>query len=216
MAAQINIAMHNGGVTVTGMSPASNPTTQGSVVNTSTDTWNNVANNGGAGTTFSGLALSLTDGSASGATLSANSGFTNFNNIAWASNNKDWVMMEGWYGFVGSEHLTLSNLPAADANGYTVTIYGDVAQNRTMNYSINGGTAMTITDTGGYAGTFNAENSVTFANITGTTTLAITGNASGSRSAINGLTVQYTPVPEPSSTALLGLGGLALILRRRK
>ena len=25
-----------------------------------------------------------------------------------------------------------------------------------------------------------------------------------------------TPVPEPSTTALLGLGGLALILRRRK
>ncbi len=29
-------------------------------------------------------------------------------------------------------------------------------------------------------------------------------------------TVAVTPVPEPSSTALLGLGGLALILRRRK
>jgi len=28
--------------------------------------------------------------------------------------------------------------------------------------------------------------------------------------------VTFTPVPEPSSTALLGLGGLALILRRRK
>ncbi len=30
------------------------------------------------------------------------------------------------------------------------------------------------------------------------------------------LTVVYTPVPEPSSVALLGLGGIALILRRRK
>ena len=30
------------------------------------------------------------------------------------------------------------------------------------------------------------------------------------------LSFDYTPVPEPSSTALLGLGGLALILRRRK
>ena len=27
---------------------------------------------------------------------------------------------------------------------------------------------------------------------------------------------EFTPIPEPSSTALLGLGGLALILRRRK
>lgn len=30
------------------------------------------------------------------------------------------------------------------------------------------------------------------------------------------VTFDVTPVPEPSSTALLGLGGLALILRRRK
>lgn len=30
------------------------------------------------------------------------------------------------------------------------------------------------------------------------------------------LTIDYTPVPEPSSTALLGLGGLALMLRRRR
>ena len=35
----------------------------------------------------------------------------------------------------------------------------------------------------------------------------------------DGQTIQsftFNPVPEPSSTALLGLGGLALILRRRK
>ena len=32
----------------------------------------------------------------------------------------------------------------------------------------------------------------------------------------NNLSTVLTPVPEPSSTALLGLGGLALILRRRK
>ncbi|WP_435895138.1 PEP-CTERM sorting domain-containing protein [Oceaniferula spumae] len=33
---------------------------------------------------------------------------------------------------------------------------------------------------------------------------------------IAGLVVAAVPIPEPSSTALLGLGGLALILRRRK
>lgn len=33
---------------------------------------------------------------------------------------------------------------------------------------------------------------------------------------INGLQLRTIPVPEPSSAALLGLGGLALILRRRK
>ncbi|NWK55067.1 PEP-CTERM sorting domain-containing protein [Verrucomicrobiaceae bacterium N1E253] len=33
---------------------------------------------------------------------------------------------------------------------------------------------------------------------------------------IDNIAVSYTAVPEPSSTALLGLGGIALILRRRK
>lgn len=33
---------------------------------------------------------------------------------------------------------------------------------------------------------------------------------------LNGYILSTTPAPEPSSTALLGLGGLALILRRRK
>jgi hypothetical protein len=33
---------------------------------------------------------------------------------------------------------------------------------------------------------------------------------------LNAVSVRTTLVPEPSSTALLGLGGLALILRRRK
>ena len=35
-------------------------------------------------------------------------------------------------------------------------------------------------------------------------------------SRVGGFTVAATPVPEPSSTALLGLGALALVLRRRK
>jgi len=41
-----------------------------------------------------------------------------------------------------------------------------------------------------------------------------TGNGGTGRSSINALEISV--VPEPSTTALLGLGGLALILRRRK
>lgn len=43
-------------------------------------------------------------------------------------------------------------------------------------------------------------------------------NGGGSASVIDNIIVNGTvvPIPEPSSTALLGLGGLALILRRRK
>ncbi len=41
------------------------------------------------------------------------------------------------------------------------------------------------------------------------------GSGNGSSFDLMSVT-DFTPVPEPSSTALLGLGGLALILRRRK
>ncbi len=45
------------------------------------------------------------------------------------------------------------------------------------------------------------------------------GNASGQMAIIADsleVTYIYTAVPEPSSTALLGIGGLALMLRRRR
>ena len=51
-------------------------------------------------------------------------------------------------------------------------------------------------------------------NVVTPTTVIISGNNGNAGSAA---TVAFSAVtPEPSSTALLGLGGLALILRRRK
>ncbi|MGB0993369.1 MAG: PEP-CTERM sorting domain-containing protein [Akkermansiaceae bacterium] len=44
----------------------------------------------------------------------------------------------------------------------------------------------------------------------------ITGTATGTGNEGNWAALTIESVPEPSSTALLGLGGLALILRRRK
>ena len=44
--------------------------------------------------------------------------------------------------------------------------------------------------------------------------LKITGSGAGA--GIDNVSLEFNPVPEPSTTALLGLGGLALILRRRK
>ena len=46
--------------------------------------------------------------------------------------------------------------------------------------------------------------------------LALQVTSVGSFGGVDSVVVDVTPVPEPSSTALLGLGGLALILRRRK
>ena len=59
-------------------------------------------------------------------------------------------------------------------------------------------------------------------NLTGVTAVALKinqGKLDGYNQHTSGLSevaFQVQPVPEPSSTALLGLGGLALILRRRK
>ncbi len=51
----------------------------------------------------------------------------------------------------------------------------------------------------------------------GTGTLSFTFSSAGNNATLNALSIaDGAPIPEPSSTALLGLGGLALILRRRK
>ncbi len=60
----------------------------------------------------------------------------------------------------------------------------------------------------GFAGTANAAADVTI-------NWNATAEAGGSDT-IGAFVLNTTAIPEPSSTALLGLGGLALILRRRK
>ncbi len=64
-------------------------------------------------------------------------------------------------------------------------------------------------------------NSFTFTAGAATETLSIAYNATNGSSytgfnSTNFKVTPVNPVPEPSSAALLGLGGLALILRRRK
>ncbi len=56
-------------------------------------------------------------------------------------------------------------------------------------------------------------NYIKFSGVTGSS-LTIQAESVGNFMSVNG--IQIVQVPEPSSTALLGLGGLALILRRRK
>ena len=113
------------------------------------------------------------------------------------------------------ENITISNLPADfTTNGYTLTIYGDAATTRTMNYTI-GSTTQTINDTGIFTGTFSGENSTTFTGLTAGS-FSITGNASGARSAVNGIVItSLPPVPEPA-TGLLALLGLGFLTLRRR
>lgn len=92
----------------------------------------------------------------------------------------------------------------------------------TTNISGNGQTqALENGNTGTGPGTFTAgSNYVLFQSIVadGSGNISIVANAldgaGATRLHVNGL--QIAAVPEPSSTALLGLGGLALLLRRRK
>jgi|GEM_PF-2298682 len=112
--------------------------------------------------------------------------------------------------------LTLSG-PALSANtAYELTFYAfDEAQDSSVSFAGTSGTAGSvgpivstadadITSLGQFAatGTFISD---------GAGILTITTGA-GTRPRINGFSI----IPEPSTTALLGLGGLALILRRRK
>lgn len=82
-----------------------------------------------------------------------------------------------------------------------------------------GGASSTVDGFG--AGTVDAEGDYDFIGVTADGTGRLTGtwdatiNETGNnRQSYSGM--QFELVPEPSTTALLGLGGLALILRRRK
>jgi len=125
-----------------------------------------------------------------------------------------------------SESLTFSfnsittNLGAAvttSFNGFTYVDFkassaGAFGLNDRLNLDVDG-TANDLTD-------HNANltsDSLTFpASSFFTVEKAAAGGGDGFRVSNFSFSVDVTPVPEPSSTALLGLGGLALILRRRK
>ena len=192
---QIKVAIHDSNTTATGMT-----TRPGGVQVTDTETWNNPV-----GQSVSGLALSDADGSATTATLSYSAGFLKGNEIGWETRSRDWVMMEAWIGLRSTESLTVSNLPADYADGYSVVIYGDSndANTRTMAYSINDGSETksdSIADAGFFSGNFTDDKRVLITGLTGTS-FTLTGNAgaSAARSAVNGFEIIPGVVPVISS-----------------
>lgn len=130
-------------------------------------------------------------------------------------------MMEGWYGFREAEGVTISGLDASFTGpGYTVTIFGDSNATipvRTMNYTI-GGATKTLIDGSNFSGTFaDGVNQVTFTGLS-TSSFTIAGNdvTTAGRSAINGIVISATAIPEPATFSLVALfGGLAFLARRR-
>ena len=193
--ARIHIAFHNGQTTLAAM--ATRPA--GTLVKTGTDTWNNISNSGGVGLSPGNFVLLDRSGADSGARLAATAGFSTFNSNGWGGATQDHVMMEGWYGFRAAEAITVTNLPANYAAGFSVVLYGDSeVASRTMNYTI-GGQTRTIQDAGLFSGSFSeGVNSTTFNGLTGTS-FTLTGNpgASDPRSAVNGLVIIPNTIPQP-------------------
>jgi len=117
--------------------------------------------------------------------------------------------------------VTLSGLTSGDS--YKLTLYASSDGTDTLlPFDVNGETATFTDNFASYAGEgesyfVEGKNYVTVtAEADGNGEIVIQGTLKSgyNRGSLAG--VQFTTVPEPSSAALLGLGGLALILRRRK
>jgi hypothetical protein len=76
-----------------------------------------------------------------------------------------------------------------------------------------GGTTYTAADDGLTGDDSDATWTITLDSLVADSTITATG---GDNFRINGVTLQLSSVPEPSAAALIGLAGLALILRRRR
>ncbi|MGB0993266.1 MAG: PEP-CTERM sorting domain-containing protein [Akkermansiaceae bacterium] len=119
------------------------------------------------------------------------------------------------HGYAQYDVYILATGDAGNGTGGTATFtHGEMTVNgvnvgthAALGY--NGGTW--VESTGGTNGNYIVFSGQTAANLT------VSSTNVGGRGPVNGfIIVDTTPVPEPSSAALLGLGGLALILRRRK
>ena len=168
----------------------------------------------------------------------------NLNDDSGAATTVDVTFGTGWLGsfadgapnnlqgdrtFIATDvsgDITIGGLnPGGTYNLALITGF-NVAGSFSTDFTI-GGTTLTANDTVG-AGT-NANGALTFtsggthalfsniiADGSGDITFSTTNTAGASNGVLSGLQIEAVAVPEPSTTALLGLGGLALILRRRK
>lgn len=167
------------------------------------------------------------------ATMTIGSGFGGYWNIPGASgfntthsNNMMTNFIESGVSTGGT--IDFTNLNSAVGSTYDVYIYLNRVYGNTgvIGVDINGGTSKFIegeANTGPFseadfasaaAATGAGGNYIHFEGLSAND-ITINFGAPTGRVGINGIQIVET-IPEPSSAALLGLGGLALILRRRK
>lgn len=210
------------------------------------DNWNNISSTDNSETNTTTLSLTNGSGVATSTSITyeqrfwgidngtstdgkVSSGYTN------TSSTANGVLSIAGLGaeFTSGGYSVILYLGGTDVQGENTEI--EVGAN------INGGTDQWIRHVRSTQGTFTGYNSETFADeataqasSTNSNYIVFSGltessfdinvlkdsssTAAWSRAGIKGIQLVSTPVavPEPSSTALLGLGGIALILRRRK
>ncbi|MCP5535753.1 MAG: PEP-CTERM sorting domain-containing protein [Akkermansiaceae bacterium] len=194
-------------------------------------------------TTQGGNHIDLIDSSGGDAGVDLTSSGTLNSNYANVSSPKqgltgDAGLMQGYLALNDTETISLTGLSAWAPNGYKVYAAFDIGGNETHGISMGDGVTSALYWTANSSATDSDPDNdgvMTWKQTTATTsgtavtdanwavygtftgdTLTISGTDNGSRSALSGFQVVALPVPEPSSAALLGLGCLALVIRRRK
>ena len=208
--------------------------------------WNNInVGNGGPTNTVSEIFTSTTltdDSGANAATIAPSANSSRFvgyaasgaaaeEELGLAGNNDDlynsYLALNGPGGDSSPADAALLSITDLSSdfttNGYRVIIYSDSDRGlgsaaRTSFFTIGGTTQSVVDDEHVFDNTFiEGTNYTEFVFGPGAAdnfTIDVFADNANGRGSING--IQIIAIPEPSSTALLGLGGLALILRRRK